>query len=200
MSRLIDLREHFGIWDRCGNSRFFRKQSRSSKIYLNPLDGVLVSAHKEHVSGGIISYTLVVRDGQKAAEGDIDKAYEQNQPWVQSAVKRFFYYKALGWAFNAIREVSGKEQLPGDKEMGNFLTFYRSGGEKYRKEGGRDYEQYVWEDGVIKDRGEVPFLEEALEAIYRTVNEMKSTIVDYGRGLSEADVEEALAERGVLEC
>lgn len=200
MSSLIDLREHFGIWDRCGNSRFFRKQAPSSKIYLNPLDGVLVSAHKEHVSGGIISYTLVVRDGGKATQGDIEKAYEANYPWVQNAVKKFFYYQALGWALNAIRDFTGKDPLPGDKDMGNFLRLYQSGGEKYRKEGGRDYQQFVWEGSVLKDRGDIPLLEEALEAIYRTVNEMKSTIVDYGRGLSEADVDEALAERGVLEC
>lgn len=200
MSSLVDLREHFGIWDRCGNTRFFKKQAPSSKIYLNPLDGVLVSAHKEHVPSGTISYTLVVRDGQKAAEGDIEKAYEMNSwaPWVQKAVKKFFYYKAMGWAFNAIR--GEKHQLPGDKEMGNFLTFYKSGGEKYRNEGGTDYQQFVWEGETIKDRGEVPLLEEALEAIYRTISGMKSTIVDYGRGLSEADVEDALAERGILEC
>jgi hypothetical protein len=200
MSRLIDLREHFGIWDRCGNSRFFKKQSPSSMIYLNPLDGVLVSAHKEVVPGSTVRYTLIVRDASKASKEDIEKAYEANSPWVQNAVKQFFYYQAIGWALDAIKEHTGKDPLPGDKDMGNFLTLYQAGGESYRKEGGRDYQQFVWEGSVLKDLGDVPLLEEALEAILRTVSVMKSTVVDYGRGLSEADVEDALAERGILEC
>jgi hypothetical protein len=200
MSRLIDLREHFGIWDRCGNSRFFKKQATYSKIYLNPLDGVLVSAHKDYVPSGAVSYTLVVRDASKASKEDILKAYEANYPWVQNAVKQFFYHQALGWALDALKEHTGKDPLPGDKDMGNFLRIYQAGGESYRKEGGRDYQQFVWEGSVLKDLGDVPLLEETLEAILRTVSAMKSTIVDYGRGLSESDVEDALAERGILEC
>lgn len=200
MSSMFDLREHFGIWDRCGNSRFFKKQSPSSKIYLNPLDGVLVAAHKEAVPGGAVSYTLVVRDAEKASKEDIGKAYEVNSPWVQRAVKDFFYNQAMGWILDALKEFNGKDPLPGDKDMGNFLSLYQAGGESYRKEGGRDYQQFVWEGSILKDRGDVPLLEETLEAILRTVSVIKSTVVDYGRGLSEADVDEALAELGILEC
>jgi len=200
---LFDLREHFGIWDRCGNSRFFKKQSKTSRIYLNPLDGVLVSAHEEHHGPGYSgpkTYTLIVREAKRASDEEVAKSYERNQPWVEQALKQFFYYQAMGWALDAIREVTGQRQLPGDRDMGNFLNFYKSGGEKYRKEGGRDYEQFYWEGSTLKDRGDQPMLEEVLEAILRTVSEMKSTIVDYGRSISEADVEEALGSLGILEC
>jgi hypothetical protein len=179
MSPLFDLREHFGIWDRCGNSRFFKKQSSYSKIYLNPLDGVLVSAHEDHHGPGYSgpkTYTLIVRDGKKASDEEVVKSYERNYRWVQKALKQFFYYKAMGWALNAIKEYTGQTQLPGDKDMGNFLNFYKSGGEAYRKEGGLDYKQFYWEGSVLKDRGDLPLLEEALEAILRTVSEMEGII------------------------
>lgn len=184
MSSMIDLREHFGIWKRCGNTRFFRKEDSASNIYLNPLDGVLVSVHWE--GGG---HTLVVRDAKKAAEGDIQKAYQVNSPypWIERAVKRFFYYQAIGWALDAIKEYTGQEPLPGDREMGNFLRLYEPGGKRYLEEGG-------------SPESDKPMLEEALKAITITIGNMPSTIVDYGQHLSEADVGQAFADLGILEC
>jgi hypothetical protein len=185
----MDLREHFGIWKRCGNTRFFQKEGRGSKLFLNALDGVRVSANPTRYPDGTVRYTLIVQDASKAARGDIEKAYEQNAPypWIQRAVKRFFYLQALGWAADALKEHFGKDPIPGDKDMGNFLRLYEPGGKRYLEEGGSP------ESGK-------PMLEETLEAISRTIAGMKSTIVDYGKDLSEADVEEALAERGILEC
>lgn len=187
MSELIDLREHFGIWDRCGNTRFFRKTTRSSMIYLNPLDGLLVSAHGTPSREGEVRYTLVVRDASKAEDGDIEKAYQANYPWVERAVKTFFYYTALGWALDAIREHTGKDPLPGDKDMGNFLALYEPGGKRYREEGG-------------SPESDKPMLEETLQAITTTIAGMPSTTVDYGRNLSKDDIEEALAGYGIIEC
>jgi hypothetical protein len=197
---MIDLREHFGIWNRCGNTRFFQKESPSSKIYLNPLDGLLVSAHGARLPSGEVRYTFVVRDASKAADGDIEKAYQANYPWVQKAVKQFFYFKAVGWALDAIRDHTGQTPLPGDKDMGNFLSLYEPGGKRYREEGSRDYQQFVWEGSVLKDRGERLFLEETLQAIYITISGMQSTIDDYGRNLSEADIQGELEKFGILEC
>jgi hypothetical protein len=182
---MIDLREHFGIWDQCGNTRFFRKENPWSEIYLNPLDGVLVVARRNKWEREDPRYQFVVRDAQKAEEGEIEKAYASNQPWVEQAVKRFFYFQTLGWALDAIREDTGAEPVPGDRDLGNFLRFYKAGGERYRKEG---------------HGGEDPPLEEALEAILRAITSMSGVTVDYGRNLSQADLDEALADRGVLEC
>lgn len=187
---IFDLREHFGIWDQCGNTRFFKKQSQWSEIYLNPLDGILVAARRNKLEGEDPRYELVVQDARKAEDDAIKKAFASNQPWVERAVNEFFYSKALGWALDVIKEHTGKEPIPGDRELGNFLQFYKSGAgdrEKYLKEGG---------SGPLGQ----PFLEEALEAILRTMNSLDGITVDYGRDLSQADLDEALAERGILEC
>lgn len=189
LGALIDLREHFGIWDQCGNTRFFRKENPWSEIYLNPLDGVLVAAGRDQLEGDP-RYTLVVRDARKAGEDQIEKAFAANAPtpWVERAVKQFFYYRAIGWALDAIKQFAGSEPIPGDRELGNFLRLYKAGGEPYRKE------------GSPRAVGEEPFLEEALEAILRMMNSMDRITVDYGRNLSQADLDEALAEHGILEC
>jgi hypothetical protein len=185
LSGMIDLREHFGIWNRCGNTRFFKKENPWSEIYLNPLDGVLVAAHRNKLDREDPRYVLVVRDAQKAKEDTIEKAYATNYPWVKRAVKRFFYFQATGWALDAIKEHAGTEPIPGDRDLGNFLRFYKAGGERYLKEG---------------HSGEEPSLEEALEGILRTITSMNEITVDYGRNLSQADLEEALAHWGILEC
>jgi hypothetical protein len=188
VSDLIDLRKHFGIWNRCGNTRFFYTENPSGKTYLNPLDGFLVTAYKARTPQGD-RYRLFVRDASKAAEGDIERAYQVNSPypWIERSVKQFFYYQALGWALDAIREHTGQEQLPGDREMGNFLRLYEPGGKRYLEEGG-------------SPESDKPMLEEALKAITITIGNMPSTIVDYGQNLSEEDIQEALAELGILEC
>lgn len=191
MAPLIDLREHFGIWERCGNSRFFLKNPTFpwAKIFLNPLDGLLVAFHRKSTLEQEPIYEMIVRDAKKASNEEVAKSFEINKPfpWIERAVRRFFYYQALGWALDALREHTGKDPLPGDKDMGNFLSLYEAGGEHYEKEGG-------------SPPGDKPMLEETLQAILRTITDTKGTISDYGRGLSEQDMEEALAHLGILEC
>lgn len=189
---MFDLREHFGIWDQCGNTRFFKKTNQWSEIYLNPLDGILIAARDEMKTAsqprGEPSYTLVVMDARKGDDAEVKKAFAANQPWVERAVGQFFYSMALGWTVDALRKFTGQDPIPGDRDLGNFLRFYKSGAgdrEKYLKEGGA---------------GNEPFLEEALEAILRTMNSMDRIVVDYGKRLSQADLDEALAEHGILEC
>jgi hypothetical protein len=200
---MMDLREHFGIWDQCGNTRFFQKQNPWSEIYLNPLDGVLVVARRELGPGDQADpqtglplphadprYTLVIREAERVESEAVQKAFAANQPWVKKAVEKFFYYRAIGWALDVIREHTKQKPLPGDRDLGNFLRLYKSGA------GNR--EAYLRE-GSTGGKDE-PFLEEALEAILRTMTSMEGIIADYGRGLSQADLDEALADRGILEC
>lgn len=102
----------------------------------------------------------------------------------------FFYHKAMGWALDAIKRHFGREPIPGDRDLGNFLSFYKSGAgdrERYLKEG---------RSGPL----EVPFLEETLEGILRTMGSMDRITVDYARNLSQADFDEALQDLGILEC
>ncbi len=186
---MSDLREHFGIWDRCGNTRFFKKDNPWSEIYLNPLDGVLVSARRAKLDRDSPRYELVVKDARKAEKDAVDTAYDANKPWVRRAVKQFFYLKAIGWALDVVKKHAGKDPIPGDRDLGNFLRAYKSGGKPYREQGSMD-------EIELDD----PFLEEVLEAIYRMLGAMDGATVDYGRNLSEEDLEEALGYWGILEC
>jgi len=182
---VIDLREHFGIWDRCGNTRFFKKQNPWSDTYLNPIDGLLVSARRDSMRGDP-RYTLVVKDATKAEDKQVKRAFEANEPWVQKAVEKFFYLKGMGWAIDAIRRHGGAEPVPGDADLYHFLSFYKSGGERYRNEGGSG--------------GTDLMLEEVLEAILRTMGSLEKITVDYGRNLTQEDLDEALGQYGILEC
>lgn len=191
---LFDLRNHFGIWTQCGNTRFFKKEKQWSELYLNPLDGVLVSGRDETKNlpppRREPRYTLVVKDASKADDSEVKRAFASNEPWVERAVLDFFYYKAMGWALDAIKKHFGRDPIPGDRALGNFLSFYKSGAgdpEKYLKEGGI---------GPLEE----PFLEETLEGILRTMSSMDGITVDYGRNLSQADFDQALEDLGILEC
>lgn len=188
----LDLRKHFGIWTRCGNTRFFKKSDQWGEVYLNPLDGITVSARDESKISQDKEprYTFVVKNAEKASDGEVIKAFKSNQPWVERAVNQFFYMQALGWSLDEIKERRGIEPIPGDKDLGNFIRFYQSGAgdrQKYLEHGG---------SGPL----DVPFLEETLAAILITINSMDGTTVDYGRNLSQSDLDEALAELGILEC
>lgn len=186
---MIDLREHFGIWKRCGNSRFFLKNPGNpwSRLFLNPLDGVLVSARNKSMLDQDPKYTFVVRNASKAPTGAAEAAMKANQPWVEKVVRQFFYLQALGWAADALKKHAGRPQDPGDRDMNNFLAFYQPGGDKYEREGGLP-------------SGERPMLEETLEGVLRTIANMDRSTVDYGDNLSAEDLDEALSERGIIEC
>jgi hypothetical protein len=182
---MFDLREHFGLWDHCGNTRFFKKRNSHSEIYLNPIDGILVSAHRNPVKSEEPRYTFVVKDARRAEDKDVEEAFARNYPWVQKAVEQFFYSKAMGWVIKALRERRG-ERLPGDPDLFLFLSFYKPGGERYEKEGGSAETEMM--------------LEEVLQAILTTMGSMDRITVDYGRDLSQEDLDEALGHFGILEC
>lgn len=189
MSSLIDLRDHFGIWERCGNTRFFRKNPDNlwHVFYLNPLDGILVAFRRTSMLDQEPRYDLYVRNAQRAPDKEVKKTFKSNQPWVKNAVNQFFYYKAMGWALDAIREIAKRPQPPGDRDMQNFLEFYQEGGKRYREEGG-------------SPAGDKPMLEETLEAVLRTIAILEGSIADHGRNLLPEDVDDALADLGIIEC
>ena len=77
MSQLIDLREHFGVWERCGNTRFWRKVDWregyapfTQHLFINPVDGVMIYAH-DHPHAGGPALSVTVRDGRKAEDQDV---------------------------------------------------------------------------------------------------------------------------------
>ena len=130
-----------------------------------------------------------MRDAMKAPDEEVLESFKVNKayPWIERAVKRFFHYQVFGWAADAVSEHFGRDPLPGDKDMGNLLAFYEAGGKRYLEEGALPL-------------GDRPMLEETLEAVRLTLMNTKGTISDYGRRLSKQDIEEALAQLGILEC
>lgn len=203
MRSTVDLRDHFGIWERCGNTRFFRKDPDNPWriVYLNPLDGILVILRKTSLAPHVSAdepilpwrqpkeephYELIVKNASRAREGAVEEVHRRTQPWVKRAVQDFFRFQMMGWAAEAILEHHGKP-TPGDPDIRHMLKIYRPGGQRYLREG-------------RSPEGDEPFLEEMLEAVFRTVGQLESATVDYGRNLSQADAAEALAELGILEC
>lgn len=184
----IDLRDHFGIWERCGNTRFFRKDPENPWriVYLNPLDGILAILRTRSFPPEEPRYELVVKDASKAPENAVEEVHRHTQPWVKRAVRDFFNLQVLGWAVEAILEHGGKPTA-GDPDIRHLLKIYQAGGERYRREG-------------RSPEGDRPLLEEMLEGVFRTVARLEGATVDYGRNLSQADAADALAELGILEC
>ncbi len=189
MSTLFDLRQHFGIWKRCGNTRFFQKNPDNpwGKIFLNPLDGILVSAHRRSPLDQEPRYDLVVRNAKKASNEEVQQTFSTDTPWIRRAVHTFFYLQSLGWASEFIKRFTGQPKTQGDPEVRNMLKIYHFRHYKYLKEG----------SSPDDDR---PMLEEALAAILATIAALPKTIVNYGRNLSEEDLEYAFAELGIMEC
>lgn len=187
---MIDLRKHFGIWKRCGNTRFFRKDPENPWriTYVNPLDGVLVEARRENAElSSEPRWTLVVRDGIRIDEKAAAEVAAGLPRWINRAVVQFFTNRAYGWVQHELLRRAGRDPVGGDEDLRFFVKVYRPSGPKYHQ------------TGSSSDLGD-PALEELLEGIYRILSLSVKATADYGRGLSSADVEEALAQHGLLEC
>jgi hypothetical protein len=90
---LIDLREHFGVWERCGNTRFWRVVNWRETVYpfsrhlfLNPIDGVMIYAHDYPEAGGP-ALEVTVRDGGLASGEDLQKVYPRMERWIGNALR-----------------------------------------------------------------------------------------------------------------
>jgi hypothetical protein len=94
MSPLIDLREHFRIWERCGNTSFWRMKDMGRgafAFFVDPIHGKSIYAH-EHPQVGGPALAVTVRDASNSSDGDLTKVYDhfQDQPWVRRVLERFF--------------------------------------------------------------------------------------------------------------
>lgn len=187
MSQTFDLREHYGIWDRCGNTRFWKKrvESQASFLFINPFDGLMVSAtpYPGYHGQPIEAYRVVVRNGMECGQEKMTQAYERNQPWVKRAVTRFFESLMYGVAVEVMEKHYHKER-PVDYAVEYFLKTYKEQDEKYKNEGSGFQE---------------PAREEALEGILKVLNIMDN-ITTGNKIVLKDELDEALAEQGILEC
>lgn len=180
MSALIDLREHFGLWDRCGNTRFWKQESDWLDIYVNPIDGLLIIAGEAPGSGGRGSRVLV-KDAKLAEEEPLQRVFAAEPPWVKKAIRDFFMTRAYGWVAKTIKEYS-QGRLTVDHEVVWFLSTYKDAGAAYRLHGSGD-----------------PLREELFMAVKKTLAALDG-ITRVDKVILKEELEEFLGEYGLLEC
>lgn len=135
---LIDLRQHFGIWDRCGRTNFWRQidQPVYRFVLVDPLRGKMITAHEHpHVGGPALS--VVVRDAQDVDNKELQKAYELNKPWVGRILDDFF--TAVGAISVGIVQGTPEEF---------FLKYYEDQTKHY-KETGEGHSEMTGKDELL---------------------------------------------------
>lgn len=172
---LIDLREHFGIWERCGNTSFWRelRHQTSSRSLVNPVDGAMISAHDHpYVDGPALQ--VFVRDASNVDEQDVLRAYEGNYPWVKKVMSDFFTGLALL-----------KTGIPKETPQSFFVKYYEDQTKQF-KETGEGHKS------VGKD--------ELLEAAKRVLLSLGEKSIVLKKVILKDDWDDFLTEYGILEC
>jgi len=175
---LIDLREHYGVWDRCGNTKFWAlsgpvRRPTPNVTFVNPIDGVMIQAY-EHPKVGGPAFHVVVTNGQMAEEDLVREAYGRlPAPWMKKVLEEFF-------AFLLIVRGHGKDELRG------FLSIYSAQDDRYREEGRGFTERFA--------------REEVLMAVKGLLGALERKVVSVDRVILKEDLEDFLGEYGILEC
>lgn len=179
MSPLIDLREHFGIWERCGNTSFWRRQDLGAgafAFFVNPLNGISIYAH-EHPQVGGPALMVTARSSENIPEDTFGKVFDNqlsHAPWIKRVVDRFFGAMAL------ISLGIWK-----DTPLSYFLTAYKDQTEHYIKTG-EGHEQ------VGKD--------ELLTATQKVLGALGTDAVKVHKIILKDEWDEFLEQFGILEC
>lgn len=173
---LIDLREHFGLWSRCGRTSFWREllDSESNKLLVNPVDGAMISA-RDHPSVGGPALQVIVRDASDIGNADILHAYEQNYPWVEKVMTDFF----KGVTLSKLTVIKESPQT-------FFVNYYEDQTPKF-KETGKGHS-----DGTGKD--------ELLQATKRVLLALGDKAIVIRKIILKDDWDEFLTQYGILEC
>ena len=171
---LVDLREHFGIWERCGRTSFWREASRAEhrKLLVNPVDGVMISAHDHPYAGGP-ALEVVVRDTGNIDDDDMVIAYWINYPWVKKVLVNFFRGVSL---------MVLSKQTP----LSFFVKYYEDQTENFRETGEGH------SDGVGKD--------ELLAATKKILASLGDKAVVVRKVILRDEWDEFIESYGILEC
>lgn len=176
MAPLVDLREHFGIWERCGRTSFWREAGRAEhrKILVNPVDGVMISAHDHPYVGGP-ALEVVVRDTAGIDDDDMLIAYGTNYPWVKNVLVHFFKGASL-IALGLVKETP----------LSFFVKYYEDQTESFRETGeGHSV-------GVGKD--------ELLAATKKILGALGDKAVVVRKVILRDEWDEFIESYGILEC
>jgi hypothetical protein len=173
---LIDLREHFGLWERCGNTSFWREIGRpsSSRLLVNPVDGAMISAHDHPYVDGL-ALQVVVRDASNVESQDIVRAYERNYPWVKKVMSDFFTGLAIL-----------KTDLVKETPQSFFVKYYADQTKQYKETG----------EGHSDTTGK----DELLMATKKIFGSLENKAVVLRKLILRDEWDDFLGEYGILEC
>jgi hypothetical protein len=172
----IDLRKHFGLWERCGNTPFWMELENPSyrHVFVNPIDGVMITAQEYPHQGGP-ALRVHVRDASGVEEGDIKRGYDSDYPWVKKVMSGFF----AGLFYVRAGVIKGTPQQFFAKHYKDQTREYMDTGKGHSEETGKD---------------------EILEATKRVISSLGPKAVVLEKVILKDEIDELLEEYGILEC
>jgi hypothetical protein len=173
---LIDLRKRFGLWDRCGQTSYWRLIGlpEYQLILVDPLHGRMITAFDHPYVGGPAK-AVVVRESEGITEKDLERAYDRNQPWVKMILEDFF--TGMGAvAAGVVKETP--ESF--------FLKHYEDQTKKY-KETGEGHSGFTGKD-------------ELLMATKKVLGALEERVVVLRKIILREELDEFLESYGILEC
>lgn len=176
MSPIIDLRKHFGLWARCGNTNFWKQLGKPNyqRTFINPADGIMISAHDHYDQTGL-AMDVYVYDASQLEHNDFTPAFKSNYPWVKKVMMDFFMGITL------IRLGITKET-----PYSFFLKFYEDQTQQYKETG----------EGHSIQTGK----DELLEAVKRTIGALGEKVLVLKKTILKDEFDEFLEGYGILEC
>jgi hypothetical protein len=171
-----DLRQHFGIWDRCGATNFWRQIDIPEYRFtlVDPLHGKMITAYEyPHVGGPALS--VVVRDAQDITNAELHQAYAKTEPWAGRILDDFF--TTVGAIAAGIVQGTPEEF---------FLKYYEDQTKKY-KETGEGHSQMTGKD-------------ELLTATKKVLAALEDKSVKLRKVILRDEWDEFLESQGILEC
>ncbi len=173
---VTDLREDFGLWERCGNTNFWRELTSPDyrKVLVNPVDALVIIGQEHPIPGGP-AMKVWVRDAYNATQADILHSYENNYPWVESIMTEF------AGALQAI-DAGVVHVTP----THFFQKYYKDQTKEY-KETGKGHSEDIGKD-------------ELLEAVKRMIVALGKRYVALEKVILRDEWSEFLEDYGILEC
>lgn len=172
----VDLRKNYGVWDRCGNTRFWSYiPPEGSKpvfehTYVNPFKGILIQ-FSEHPPGSPAYYVLVS-----------DSSLATDKHFLLASASLYLREKNV---INEFFENLRTRKMSDEDEVRWFLKSYKAQGARIEEGGGVDQ----------------PSREEVLAAIASilgAIGSVSNTAV--GKVILKDEIDEFLGDYGILEC
>lgn len=171
----IDLREHFSLWARCGNTSYWKELGLPPyrHVFVNPIEGKMITG-QDIMDRSNLAMNVYFYDASELGHEDFDPAFQSNFPWVKKIMMDFFTGLTLM-----------KIGLVKTSPLDFFLKYYKDQTQKYVETGEGHQE-------TGKD--------ELLEAVKRTIGALEGKGLKVKKTILKAEFDEFLEDYGILEC